>query len=271
MKYAILGGDQHGSSGGTGMSQIFEFRIRRKLPPPPQLTMHLCGDVRFNDLVNLQRRIAYEAASREDGQITLFSAEHEPLVSLGRSGLRSEILLSQEEITAQDLELEPVARGGGCIPHGPGQLAILAVVPLQRLKWSVGGYLHRLQSATLNLLEQLQVASATRSLQFGIWGKSGQLAAFGVAVRHGVATFGLYLNVAGPAELCKKVLTSPGDIHPHMGWLLSERASAGKIEQVRNLLPPCFGLALDCPHPEVLSGHPLLPALTVDCRERTVA
>src|SRR6186713_2243028 len=124
--------------------------MERCMPPRPQprsrratpaVHFHLFGQVPLEDMHNLQRRLAYEAASRDDGRITVLACEHEPLITIGRGGSRADIRLDYDELARRQIEVQYVARGGGAILHGPGQLALYVIAPLARLRWTIGDYL----------------------------------------------------------------------------------------------------------------------------------
>jgi lipoyl(octanoyl) transferase len=230
----------------------------------PAVHFHLFGHVLLEDMLNLQRRLAYEAASRDDGRITILACEHELAITIGRSGSRADVLLDQEELERRQLELHYVARGGGTILHGPGQLALYLIAPLGRLRWSPGDYLRRLQTGLTATLDALLVRHQTPPHAFDLWGKSGLLAAIGVTIRHGIATFGGALNVAPEPRLYRHVHCVSGNARSRMGSLLTEDVAAGRMAAVRSTLIATLPSALGCETSQVFSGHPLLPDATPD-------
>ncbi|HEX7379706.1 MAG TPA: hypothetical protein VF278_21460, partial [Pirellulales bacterium] len=115
------------------------------VPPTPAVEAHLLGQVEFDDCLALQQRLVYEAIGRRDGQITLLICEHPLKITVGRQGSRSHIRLSQHELKSRQIEVRWVNRGGGCLVHAPGQLAVYPIVPLEPWSLSVGEYLARLQ------------------------------------------------------------------------------------------------------------------------------
>ena len=238
-----------------------QFRFpRRVVPAEPKVHFHLFGQVLFDDLATLQRRLVYEAGSKDDGAISVLLCEHEPLITCGRSSLRSHILLDADELAQQKLEIAYVNRGGGCILHGAGQLAIAIVAPLARLHWSVGNYLQRLQIGVAMALEKCGVQSDPLPHHFGLWGQSGLLAAFGVSVRHGITSFGAYLNVHPEIENFARIETAAHDSERFMGSLLLESPAAGRMSVVRASLIESLATAFQSACTLVYTGHPLLPA-----------
>jgi lipoyl(octanoyl) transferase len=235
------------------------------------LSFYLFGQVPFDDLSNLQRRLAYEAASRDDGRITVLACEHEPVITIGRAGSRADVRLVDDLLVREQIDVHCVARGGGAVLHGPGQLGLYVIAPLARLQWTVGGYLGRLRSGLVDGLAELSVATQTRGEQLAIWGRSGLLAAFGVGVRHGTALYGVSLNVNPDLRLYRRVQCVSGDAKSRMGSLLSERAAAGRMETVRSTLVVSLAAALGCATSQVFTGHPLLPDPSLDREPASLA
>ncbi len=246
-------------------------RARTRIAPQPTMSMHLFGQVPLEDLHNLQRRLAYEAASREEGRISVLLCEHEPLITVGRGGSWADIQLSPEQLLARQLEVQFLARGGGCALHGPGRLELYAIAPLARLRWSVGDYLRRLQIALATALEQLGIQPQQRGDDHPLWGKSGVLASFGVAVRHGIALHGAALNVCPENNWHRRVLTLSGNRQSAMGSLLTEHAPAGRMAEVRTTLLERLPSAFGCSSSQIFSGHSLLPDHTLEYQLRSAA
>jgi lipoyl(octanoyl) transferase len=230
----------------------------------PTVHFHLFGQVPLEDMHNLQRRLAYEAASRDDGRITILACEHEPLITIGRAGSRADIRIDFEELARQQIEVQYVARGGGTLLHGPGQLALYVIAPLSRLRWTIGDFLRRLQAGLATTFDELLVRHQRRPGQFGLWGRSGLLATFGLSVRHGISLHGVAINVNPELRLYRRVLAHAGDPQSCLGSLLTERPSAGRMAGVRSTLIASLAPALGCETSQVFTGHSLLPDSTLE-------
>jgi lipoate-protein ligase B len=90
---------------------------------------------------------------------------------------------------------------------------------------------------------------------------------FGIGVRHGIASFGVYVNVANDLADWQNIATMPGDCAPYMGSLLSENVAAGRIEIVRAPLMEQLSLALASTKTSIHAGHSLLPVKPIIARE----
>ena len=111
---------------------------------------HLLGLIDHARCLALQRRLVDEIAGRDDGQIALLLCEHPDLITVGRAGSAADLSLESGLLRSHRLETHWIGRGGGCVVHTPGQLAIYPVVPLKWHRFSVGEYLDRLQSGLLD-------------------------------------------------------------------------------------------------------------------------
>ena len=123
----------------------------------------------------LQRRLVDEIGGRNDGQIALLLCEHPNLITVGRAGSAADLALESDLLRSHRLEIRWIGRGGGCVVHTPGQLAIYPIVPLAWHHFSVGEYLDRLQSGILNALDEIGIRGQLRPGRHGIWGRTGQL------------------------------------------------------------------------------------------------
>lgn len=246
----------------THFPQPYDLQLSGEASAFP-LQFHLLGHVPFESCLALQRRLVYEAGGRGDGGITVLLCEHPWLISVGRLGSRAHIRLTNEQLRRRQLEVRWVSRGGGCVLHGPGQVAIYPIVPLRWHGWSVGEYLGRLKSAIASTFDQLAIKHEQADAWGGIWGRSGQLAAWGVAVRNWIAMHGAYINVNPQMTHYPfvDVVDPPGSLaggKATMGSLFAERRRAMTMPKVRATLIPQLAAALGTERYHLFTGHPLL-------------
>ena len=97
----------------------------------PAVETHLLGCVDFDRAAALQERLVDEVADRDDGQIRLLLCEHPPVVTIGRAGSPAEVHYEADPLRQRRIEVRWVKRGGGCLVHLPGQLAVYPIVPLR--------------------------------------------------------------------------------------------------------------------------------------------
>src|SRR5262249_32813732 len=93
------------------------------------LQVYLLGTVEFDAALAPQRRLVSEGAGdRSRGALVL--GEHPPLITVGRRGSRAHIHAEPGELRARQWGVRWVNRGGGCLLHLPGQLAVYPVLSL---------------------------------------------------------------------------------------------------------------------------------------------
>jgi lipoyl(octanoyl) transferase len=223
----------------------------------PSVEAFLLGQCDFDALLALEHRLVYEAGDRADGQITLLVCEHPPLVTVGRFGSRDHVRLAPRELASRQLDVRWVNRGGGAWMHAPGQLAIYPIVPLAWHGWTVGQYLGRLQQGLLDTLNEVGITGQTRDGWHGIWGRSGQLATVGVAVRNWTTYFGAYLNVEPALNAFRYVISDP-QLGTPASSLAAERRQRINMSAVRAALVPRLAGAFGCQRYHLYTGHPLL-------------
>jgi lipoyl(octanoyl) transferase len=223
----------------------------------PALEAFLLGQIDFDRALALQQRLVLECRDRDDGQIILLLCEHPAIITVGRGGSPGEIALQSGLVRNRQIEVRWVNRGGRCLVHCPGQLAIYPIVPLRWHGFSVGEFLDRFHAGIIETLGDLNVQGNTLPGQHGVWGRTGQLAAIGAAVRHWVTYYGAYLNVCPPMGLFRLVESDPRG-QTRMSCLVAERCGPVRMTGVRaalvRRLAECFG----CDRYHLYTGHPLL-------------
>ncbi len=230
---------------------------------PYAVQFHLLGEVPFEDFMTLQQRLVFEASGQEDGRITVLICEHPTLISIGRTGSRGHIRLTSEQLRLRQLPVRWVSRGGGCILHGPGQIAVYPIVSLAWHGWTVGEYVRRMRGALTGLLDDLAIRYDAAESRGGIWGRSGQLVSWGVAVRQWVTSHGAHVNVNPPmthypfVDVVDPLRVAPGQ-KSTMGCLVAERRQSILVPRVRSALIPRFASALGTDRYHLFTGHPLL-------------
>jgi lipoyl(octanoyl) transferase len=173
----------------------------------PAVEVYMLGLVDFSEVQQLQRRIVYNLG--EQGGAALVLCEHEPTISVGRSGSRAHIVPDDDSLRALGIKVHWVNRGGGCVLHLPGQLAANFALPLDRFGLTLNDYLNRLYETILAVLEEFDLHGTIRTDLPGVFSGPARIATVGIAVNRWIAYHGLTLNV-GPYLEGFDVLEEPG-------------------------------------------------------------
>lgn len=140
---------------------------------------------------------------------TVLFLEHLPVITCGVRSKPDQILLSDEELKAKQIEVSKSSRGGAVTFHGPGQLVMYPIIKLGGNKSratrdkadpgfagaSIPGYLHNLEEVAIRTAASFGVTAYRRKGMTGAWTEQGKLAAIGVRFKRWVTLHGLSFNV----------------------------------------------------------------------------
>ena len=127
------------------------------MPPDSVYDM---GRVPYRAALAFQHR-AVELRSRGEAPDVLYAFEHEPVLTVGRSGPLESLRAGTAELARRGIEVVPVERGGDVTYHGPGQIVGYPIVSLDGLP--CGRDLHRyLRDMEQGLIEALPHSASAR-------------------------------------------------------------------------------------------------------------
>jgi lipoate-protein ligase B len=151
------------------------------------------GAVPYREAWAMQQELA---ADRRAGRIpdTVVLLQHPHTYTIGRSGTRDHVFLSDQELAARGITCLEVDRGGDVTYHGPGQLVGYPILDLGPTP-DVGRYLRLLEGSLIDVLADFGIKADRLSGYTGVWIGNRKIAAIGVKVAQGVTTHGFALNV----------------------------------------------------------------------------
>lgn len=155
--------------------------------------LHL-GVVEYGEALEMQERLVQErqAGKRAD---TLVLLQHPPVITMGRRGDQTNILVPIDELEKQGITFYEANRGGNVTYHGPGQLVGYPILRLADYGNDVYRYLRMLEEAIIGFLSSYGLNPEQQPGYTGVWIGSSKIAAIGVAVKGGVTMHGFALNV----------------------------------------------------------------------------
>jgi lipoyl(octanoyl) transferase len=178
---------------------------------------HWLGRVRYADALALQERLVEQrlAGAIDD---TLLLLEHEPVVTMGRSAHKENVLVPQARLDALGVDLHETGRGGVVTYHGPGQLVAYPIFDLNPDRCDVRRYVRDLARVMVGLSADFGIAASFLEGDpklVGVWvdeaspskwpgdprGEGGatrtaKIGAIGVRLSRWVTMHGLALNVS---------------------------------------------------------------------------
>ena len=149
------------------------------------------GPVAYGEAWARQKAL-HARVARGERPPTLVLTEHPRTLTLGRAASGENLLFAESWYRRRGFELFWVERGGDVTYHGPGQLVAYPIFPVAR---RVRDFLRLLEAVVVDVAEGYGLEGYATPGYAGVWVGEEKLAAFGVAVKQGVALHGLALNV----------------------------------------------------------------------------
>ncbi len=135
--------------------------------------------------------------ARQEGRLDdiLVLLEHDPVITLGRTGDPHHVLASAEELQRAGIRVQRIERGGDVTYHGPGQLVGYPVLSLEAHHLGVSDYMHALEEVLIRTLGDFGLPAQRQAGIIGVWIGPAKVAALGARVERGVTYHGFALNV----------------------------------------------------------------------------
>jgi lipoyl(octanoyl) transferase len=198
------------------------------------LVVHRLGRVEYEDGLALMR-IAGEAvrAGAPPGTDHLFLVEHPPVVTLGRSAARGNIVAAPDWLARQGFEVHETDRGGDVTYHGPGQIVGYPVCDLTD-RPDVRRYVGALEEAMIRACADHDVEAARHGEHRGAWVGARKIGAVGVHLSRWITSHGFAFNHA-PDLGHFRVIVPCGIADPRLGVtsLANELSSRGRAVPAR--------------------------------------
>ena len=152
------------------------------------------GQADYGETLALQRALHTRRCADKIDDLVI-SVEHHPVFTIGRSGSRSNILVSEDALQEQGIEVFDVERGGDITYHGPGQLVVYPILDLRGFGKDIHRFVWSLEEAIIRTLEKTDIRGGRRDGFPGVWVGERKIAAVGVYVKNWVTYHGLAFNV----------------------------------------------------------------------------
>ncbi len=152
------------------------------------------GVVDYGEAYNLQKQLLEEHIQGK-GRDSLLLLQHNPVITIGRSGSRDNILIPESALTAAGIETYETDRGGDVTYHGPGQLIGYPIINLRHFRKDVHWYLRRLEETIIKALAEYGITGERMEGYTGVWVGNEKIAAIGVGIKRWITYHGFALNV----------------------------------------------------------------------------
>ena len=129
----------------------------------------------------------------------LILVEHPPVVTVGKSGSHEDLLLTEDQLRAKEIDLFFVDRGGNATCHGPGQMVAYPIMKLEKKDLQL--YVRTLLDAIVAVLMTYGLEPELKKGNPGVWVCGKKIASIGIAVNQWVTCHGVALNISNDLSL----------------------------------------------------------------------
>ncbi|HPJ11791.1 MAG TPA: lipoyl(octanoyl) transferase LipB [Caldisericia bacterium] len=155
-----------------------------------------CGTVPYDIALEWQKTIV-EAKMKQDLEDVMLFLEHPPVITIGKNGNPSNILIGSKQCKDQGISIYPISRGGDVTFHGPGQIVGYPLFDLQHFDKSIRNFVTHLEQVFISLLQDSYQLSAQRIPGYtGVWIDNNKITAMGLSVHKYITMHGFAFNVS---------------------------------------------------------------------------
>lgn len=173
-------------------------------PVPPQVVTRVravsLGHTSYDEAFSMQQGRADALLNMDDEEQTVYTVEHPPTLTIGKSGSEGNILASREELQAMGMVIRHIDRGGDVTYHGPGQVVMYPVLHLEPWGNGIRRYVAMLEETAIEAARSVGIVAARSDGYPGVWVGDNKICAIGVRARRRptgefVTTHGIAFNV----------------------------------------------------------------------------
>lgn len=142
----------------------------------------------------------------------LITCQHPHVFTLGKSGSREHLLVSDDELDKNNIGFYENNRGGDITYHGPGQLVVYPILDLENFFTDIHRYMRTLEESVILTLNDYGIQAGRTAGQTGVWldgedpFKARKIAAMGVKTSRWVSMHGLAFNIQASLDHFKMIV-----------------------------------------------------------------
>ncbi len=141
------------------------------------------------------QRILHKKRVENEVPDTLILVEHNPVVTIGRSGKDENIKVSLQFLKEKGIDLHHVERGGDVTFHGPGQLVGYPIFNIKKGLAGIKSFIEKIEDTIIATLKAFEISAGKREKMIGVWVGERKICSIGIAVKNWVSFHGFALNV----------------------------------------------------------------------------
>ena len=181
----------------------------------------------------------------------LLMVEHNPVFTLGKSGKREHVLVSEEQLKNLGIEFFHINRGGDVTYHGLQQIVGYPILDLDKFKTDLGWYLRSLEQVIIDVLAEYGLKGERSAGETGVWLEPNdpfmarKICAMGIKCSRWITMHGFALNVN--TDLSHFELIVPCGIQGKaVTSLEKELGHKVNYEEAKEKIKKHFALIFDC-------------------------
>ena len=202
-----------------------------------------CGVVSYEEGLRLQEQ-AKIVISQGLFSGCLLLLEHEPVITIGRTGRMEHLRASENELSLEGIKLYHTDRGGDLTCHNPGQIVGYPVLDLRKWQEDVHWYVGQLEEVIIRMLQKTGVQAERKEKYTGVWVGEKKIAAIGVSVRNWLTGHGFALNVENDMNLFTKIV--PCGISAFGVTSTQEQGVRETVAEIKSLVAAEFAEVFNC-------------------------
>lgn len=159
----------------------------------------------YKEVWDLQKKIHLHKQQNKYNDV-IITVEHPAVYTLGKSGTRNHILISDDEMSAKGVSYYEIDRGGDITYHGPGQLVVYPIFDLNNYYKDTHRFLRDLEQVIMDTLKEYNIESGRDEEYTGVWVGDEKICAIGIKVSRWITMHGLALNVNNDLSYFDKII-----------------------------------------------------------------
>ena len=204
-----------------------------------------------NTQIKWAARQKEEEVSKTATEHRLLMVEHPPVFTLGKSGKREHVLVSEQQLQHLGIEFFHINRGGDVTYHGLQQVVGYPILDLDKFKTDLGWYLRSLEQVIINMMAEYGLKGERSAGETGVWLQpedpfmARKICAMGIKCSRWITMHGFALNVN--TDLSHFELIVPCGIQGKaVTSLEKELGHKVNYEEAKEKIKKHFALIFDC-------------------------
>ena len=159
-----------------------------------ELNIRWLGKLPYKEAIDLQKGLHSSVSSEKSNYDYLLLLEHNNVITIGRSGDKNNLLVTEDTLNKNNIEFYETDRGGDITFHGDGQLIGYPIIRLDDPK-KVIPFVRKIEKVIIDTLSTFSISAFSKHEDTGVWTKEGKIASIGIKVSKWTTFHGFSLNI----------------------------------------------------------------------------